>query len=134
MAKRLIALLFLAALMHGAPAWAQSGPGNAVASVQSAVDESSHVLKSTGGWLYGFSATSDGGTAGYVLIYDASAVPGDGAVTPRFCYYLPATQTTGASWVQYPVPFTNGIVISFSSTGCFTKATSPTGFFSAQVK
>ena len=78
-------------------------------------------MKAVPGLLNGFSATS-GATAGYVLVIDSATVPADGAVVPKFCYALPANQTIGASWLTYPANFNNGIVLVFSSTGCFTKA------------
>jgi hypothetical protein len=107
--------------------------GNPIVSSQSSAVEGSHVFKSSAGLLNGFDATS-GGTAGYLLILDSATVPADGPVAPRFCFALPATQTTGASWLSYPVNFNNGIVVVFSSTGCFTKTISSTAFFSAQVQ
>ncbi len=110
---------------------AQAAPlGNPIVSIQSSATEGSRVLKASPGLLNGFSATS-GATAGYVLLIDSATVPADGAVTPKFCYALPAGQTTGASWISYPAPFNSGIVIVFSTTGCFAKAISNTAFFSA---
>jgi len=128
--KKLLAFLlcFLAV-----PAFAAAPIGTPIPSIQSGAAESSHVLKATPGLLNGFSASS-GATSGYVMIFDATTAPSDGAVTPKFCYALPASQTTGASWVEYPVYFVNGIVIVFSSTGCFTKTASATAFFTAQVQ
>lgn len=107
--------------------------GNPIISTQSSTAEGSHILKASGALLNGFSATS-GATAGYVLIFDSATVPADGTVTPRFCYALPAATTIGASWFSYPVSFTNGIVIVFSSTGCFTKTISNTAFFASQIQ
>jgi hypothetical protein len=129
MLKKLLPFL----LVLGCPT-AQAAPlGNPIVSVQSATTEGSHVLKASAGLLNGFSATS-GATAGYVLLIDSATVPADGAVTPKFCYALPAGQTTGASWISYPAPFNNGIVIVFSTTGCFTKTASATSFFAAQIQ
>jgi hypothetical protein len=129
MIKKLLPFLFLFPL-----ASAEAAPiGNPITSVQSSAVESSHILKASSGLLNGFSATS-GATAGYVLLIDSASVPADGAVTPKFCYSLPATQTTGASWISYPAPFSSGIVIVFSTSGCFTKAASATAFFSAQIQ
>jgi len=107
--------------------------GNPVVSVQSTVAESSHVLKATAGSLFGFSATS-GASAGYVLLFDAATAPNDGTVTPKLCYSIPASSTTGASWIDYPLAFNTGIVAVFSTTGCFTKTASATAFFNAQVQ
>lgn len=108
--------------------------GNPIVSVYSTAAEASHVLKSTGGLLNGFSATTST-TGGYVLLFDATALPANGAVTPKLCYYVPSyPQTMGATWLTYPVPFNNGIVIAFSTTGCFTLTASATAFFNAQVQ
>ena len=123
-------LLIAALLLFSAQAFAL---GNPVVSVQSTVAESSHILKSTAGSLFGFSATS-GASAGYVLFFDAISNPNDGTVTPKLCYQLPANSTIGASWINYPIAFSTGIVVEFSSTGCFTKTDSNTAFFSAQVQ
>jgi len=113
---------------------AQAQPlGNPIVSVQSAAAEGSHILKASQGFLNGFSATS-GASAGYVLIIDSATVPADGAVTPKFCYQIAANNTLSATWGTYPPVFSNGIVIVFSTTGCFTKTISATAFFSAQVQ
>jgi len=129
--KKLLAFIFL--LLSVSPALATPPLGNPIVSVQSAAEEGNHVLKATPGWLNGFDATTDT-TAGYVLFFDATSDPSDGSVMPKLCFVLPATQTTGASWLTYPVPFDNGIIIVFSTTGCFTKTESATAFFSAQVQ
>lgn len=112
---------------HGAPL------GNPIISVQSSVAEGSHILKTSQGYLNGFDVTS-GASAGYVLFFDSVTAPADGTVTPKLCFALPATSTTGASWLDYPVPFSTGIVVVFSTTGCFTKAISNTAFFTAQIQ
>ena len=107
--------------------------GNPIVSVQTNAAAASMTVTPTYKLLNGFSATA-GAVSGYVLIFDATTVPANGTVTPKFCYSLPANQTTGASWISYPVPFATGIVFAFSSTGCFTKTASTTAFFSAQVQ
>lgn len=107
--------------------------GNAVPSQQTSTVDGSLILKTSAGYLQGFSVTS-GAAAGYVLIFDSATVPSNGTVTPKFCYNLPATSTTGATWVPYSMPFTNGLVIVFSTTGCFTKTISATAFISGQVQ
>lgn len=115
------------------PAHAQVNPGNPVASVQSATASASLVAKASAGLLYGFQASS-AGSAGYVLIFDATSVPANGTVTPKHCYPVAASQPVSGSWVQYPEPYVNGIVFEFSTTGCYSATSSATGFFSAQVK
>lgn len=99
----------------------------------SSVAEGSRVVCSSACNLYGVSATT-GATAGYVLIFDATAAPADGTVTPKFCYSVPATSTVGASWNGIPAQFATGLTVVFSSTGCYSKTVSATAFFSVQVK
>lgn len=103
-----------------------------IAPVVSGSAESSHVLKASAGNLYTLQVTS-GTTAGYVLTFDATSAPADGAVTPKHCFVLPASSSVSLSW-STPAAFATGIVAVFSSTGCFTKTASATAFFSAGVK
>ncbi len=126
-------LIFLSLLLFCTPVLAAPPLGNPIVSIQTATASGSLIAKATSGWLNGFDATA-GGTDGYVLIFDSATVPTDGTVTPKFCYNLPKNTTTGATWLSYPTPFTNGIVMVFSSTGCFTKTISNTAFFSAQIQ
>lgn len=97
-----------------------------IAPVQSSAVESNHVLRSKPGAIYGLSVTS-GASAGYVLVFDATVAPADGAVTPVFCYQLPATSTVSVSYAP-AAAFANGAVVVFSTTGCFTKTASATAF------
>ena len=124
--QKLLALLFL---LLSFPAYANPPIGSQIASTQTATAAGSIVLKAAAGVLTGFSVTSSSTTAGYVMVFDSATVPSDGTVTPKFCYYLTAPGTVAASWLQYPVPFANGISVVFSSTGCYTKTISNTGFF-----
>lgn len=74
-----------------------------------------------------------GAVAGNLLILDATSVPADGAVTPKYCYPWPATSGSSVSWPN-GARFQTGIVAVFSSAAsCFTKTASATAFFSAQV-
>lgn len=126
---RLSALLILGVLLcHPASA---NIIGNPIASAQSAAAEGGHVFKTTAGLLYGVTATI-GATSGYLMVFDATSVPADGAVTPKLCYAI-GTAINQGILIPYPVPFANGIVTVFSTTGCFTK-TASNAFFSAQVR
>ena len=100
--------------------------------VNSAAGEASHVFLNKPGTLYGFSVTS-GASAGYVLIYNLTAAPVDGAVTPVACYALPASQTIGVAFTPLPLNMTVGITAVFSTTGCFSQTSSATAFFTAQI-
>lgn len=133
MIKKLICLLLLG-IVFPSDAHAFSGSSTVLSrSVVSSAVASSLVASTSRGYLYGFSATS-GATGGYVLVHDASAEPPDGAVTPDYCYQLPANQTIGISFGDYPPLFETGITIEFSTTGCFTATGSDTAYFSAQIK
>ncbi len=97
--------------------------------------EASHVVKGSAGTLYGGVVTT-GAVGGYVMIFNATTPPADGAVTPLKCYVAPASQSTSFSadpgaggWT-----FGTGIVFVFSSTGCFTKTASATAYFGWQAQ
>ena len=129
--KKIFALLIV---LFSFPAFAFPPLGNPIPSQQTATAAGSLILKASAGNLYGFSLTSSGSTSGYVLVFDSATVPSDGTVTPRFCYYLSAPNSVSDSWLTYPVPFVNGIVIVFSTTGCYSKTISNTSIFvSGQV-
>lgn len=105
-----------------------------VTPVVSASAEASHVIKAGAGLFYDAYVTT-GATAGYFLAFNATTDPADGAVTPRACIPAPANQSTYlAVQGSPPVPYTTGVVLVFSTTGCFTKTESATAFFSGRVK
>lgn len=111
-----------------------SAPTSAIALTASALLESNHVLKAAAGNLYGLSITT-GATAGYLLVFDATTPPADGAVLPKLCYPVAANQwTTTIGGTGIPMAFVSGITVVFSTTGCFSKTASATAFFSAQVQ
>ena len=86
------------------------------------------VIKNAGGTLFSFEVSADStlsAAAWWIMIYNATSAPADGAVTPLKCYALPlgATAFTGA-FDTGGVAFSTGIVIGVSTNGCFTKAAS----------
>lgn len=104
--------------------------------VKSAAAEGSNVLctpTSDGCKLRALTVTN-GATAGYVLVFNATSAPADGAVTPVYCWAMPATNSTIGVDFTTPARFTTGITVVYSTTGCFTKTASATAFFSAEVK
>lgn len=126
--------LALALLFCILPALASAAPiGNPIAATQNTTAAGSIILKASQGWLSGFSVTS-AAAAGYVLIFDSATVPGDGTVTPKLCYEMAANSTIHDNWGGHPIPFINGIVLVYSSTGCFSKTISATAFFSGQIQ
>lgn len=105
----------------------------AITPVVSTAAESNHVLKAAAGNFYGATITN-GAAAGYVMVFNATSAPADGAVTPLYCWAMPATTSTLGVGFDYPARFSTGITIVYSTTGCFTKTASATAMFSAQVK
>lgn len=105
--------------------------GNPVPMLQSGAAEKSHVFKASAGFLYSINV-GPSSTAGYLMLFDATAAPSDGAVTPVACFNVPASTNVYRDF-YWPFPFVNGIVAEFSTTGCFS-ATGSNAFFSAQVR
>lgn len=104
--------------------------------VSSAALEASHILKPTTGNLYLLTALI-GATGGFLMLFDATTVPADGAVTPAYTVPIPSAGGTGfvaIDWANAPAHFVNGIVAVFSTTGPFTKTASATAAFFAGVK
>lgn len=94
---------------------------------------SNQVLKASAGTLYGGSVTAT--VAGYLLIFNAAALPANGTVSPVKCVTVPANQTVGFSadagtaWT-----FSTGITLGFSTTGCYNLTASSTAFFTGQFQ
>ncbi len=109
-----------------------SGATTGIAPVRSTSAESAKVFKSSAGNLYAYQVTT-GASAGYVLLFNATSAPIDGAVTPVKCVSVAANSTVGVS-MNPPEYFSTGITAVFSTTGCFTKTASATAMFSGDVK
>jgi len=109
----------------------------AIASVVSTSAEASHVIKAAAGNLYSAYAVNLTSTPGYVLIFDATSAPVDGAVTPLDCAPLPAS---GSASVNYrsgpPKRYATGVVVVVSSgASCFSKVSGTiTAFISGDVQ
>lgn len=87
------------------------------------------VVKASAGNLYQWAVTS-GASAGYVMIFNATSAPADGAVTPAACRVLAANSTLSSTYTR-PARFSTGITIVFSTTGCFNKTASATAYIEA---
>lgn len=106
----------------------------AATEVVSSAAEGSHVICSAACRLYHLSVTT-GASAGYVLIYDATSAPVDGAVTPALCYTAGASSTLGVSFGDIPADFAVGLAVVFSTgASCFAQTTSSTAYFATVVK
>lgn len=75
-----------------------------------------------------------GATAGYVMLFDATVVPADGAVTPLRCMPVAANTGIDLNFRGSPLRFDNGLVVVFSSTGCFSKTASATAYLAGDVQ
>lgn len=92
------------------------------------------VLKASAGNLYGLTVTTSS-AAGYVMVFNATSAPVDGAVTPVHCVYIgSAPATVGISWRPLGSYYSTGISVAFSTTGCFTKTASATAFIAGDVQ
>lgn len=104
-----------------------------IASTATTAVASNLVGKGSAGNFYAGTITT-GATAGFGMLFNATALPANGAVTPVNCWVIPANSTAGISYGQTPYVASTGITIGFSSTGCFTLTASATAFISEQVK
>lgn len=74
-----------------------------------------------------------GASSGWVLIFNATAVPADGAVVPVKWYQVGANQTLAMSW-DLPLRLTTGCIVVFSTTGPFIKTISATATISGEIQ
>jgi len=130
MRKWIWAALAVVALGFASPAQAQiySSSGALVAN---------QVVRAAPGKLYSFEVSQDGAFAAapwWIMIYDATVAPADGAVTPAKCFAQPPGATSASYAFNVPISFGLGIVIGVSSTGCFTKTQSVHAFISGDVQ
>lgn len=95
---------------------------------------SSQVVKASAGTLYSFNVSADptlSAAPWWVLIFNATAAPSNGAVTPAKCYAEPAGATSASgAFAAGGAAFSTGITIVASSTGCFTQTLSAHAFIS----
>lgn len=109
-----------------------------VAYVSTTALAANKIIKAGAGNLYSFNVGADStlsAAAWWIMIYDLTAAPTDGAVTPAKCYPMPSG-TTGfsAAFTSAPLALTTGITIGVSTTGCFTKTASTHAFISGDAK
>lgn len=95
--------------------------------------ESSRTCKGSAAAGYRFSITT-GSIAGYFLIYDATAPPSNGTVTPFSCTPVGAYSRVEIDHANLPDTLATGLVLAFSTTGCTTQTLSATAFFEASYQ
>lgn len=95
-------------------------PGIGIIPVVTAALTPGLIIKAAPGNLYSVVVT--GQTAGFLMTFNATTVPADGAVAPIDCVQVPANSTVSANFAPSPPEvFTVGIVAVLSSTGCYVK-------------
>lgn len=103
---------------------------NGVMVATTALASSLVVSAGTGNLLY--LNVVNGASAGFVMVFNATSAPADGAVTPALCYTMAANSTLQLPTNAIAQPFfATGIVVVFSTTGCFSKTASATAFIAA---
>lgn len=114
-----------------------SSANGANAYVSTTALAANQIVKGSAGNLYSFQVSADStlsGAAWWVMIYDATTAPGDGAVTPAKCYAVPSGTTSYSAAFQMPIRLATGITIGVSTTGCFTKTASTHAFISGDAQ
>lgn len=144
--KKIFAIATLALLLAGPRAFAQSQP---VVTQASNAAEGSHVFSGT--TLYTLAVSWNAATtARYVMVFDGTALPSNGATTActttqatgclAWCAYMPNSGTAPDvqtfDWGMHPLVARNGIVAAASTGGgCGTLTVDGTNdFFYAQVR
>lgn len=105
--------------------------------VSSAALVANQVISASPAKLASFDISADStlsGAAWWVMIYNATSAPADGAVTPAKCYAVPSGATSIFAAFPAPPSFSTGIVIGVSTTGCFTKTASTHAFISGDFQ
>jgi hypothetical protein len=106
-----------------------------IAPTVSSASETNHVFKTSAGNLYDVWCFASAQV--FLLGFDATSVPADGAVTPKWIVQVPANQSAGIAFSGLPpAAFSNGCCFCVSTTGPFTKTTPGSGtyFFSGRVQ
>lgn len=112
-----------------------AAPASPVSPITTAALAANLVISNAASTLHSFDVSADStlsGAAWWVMVYNLTAAPADGAVTPTKCYALPSGATNISGAFVAPITFTTGIVIGVSTTGCFTKTASTHAFISGE--
>jgi hypothetical protein len=91
------------------------------------------VIKASAGNL-GRVGIATGANAGYLMLFNATTAPADGAVTPVSAYTVAANSTLEMDYSGAALQFATGMVAVFSTTGPFTKTASATAMIWADAK
>jgi hypothetical protein len=110
---------------------AANGQAISIKSISSPALEASRLVCTASCNVYSMYVTT-GATAGYFMTFPGTtnppASPG-GAVVPTDCVSVPAGATAALDYSGTNEPFSGGLVVAFSTTGCFVYNASPSVFF-----
>lgn len=87
--------------------------------------------------LYSFEVGADttlSGAPWWVMVFNTTSLPANGAITPLKCYPVPTNTTSYSAAFPTPVIFATGITIGVSTTGCFTQTASAHAFISGDAQ
>jgi hypothetical protein len=102
--------------------------------VVSAAAEGSHVLKASPGALLSV-YTYNSGAAAFLMVFNATSLPANGAVTPIECVPVGSASYQFLNFAPRPPEwYSTGIVVAVSTTGCFTLTVGSGAFFHAFVQ
>lgn len=105
-----------------------------IAPAASSSAEACHVFKASGGNLYSASGYV-GAAPAWIMVFNATSAPADGAVTPVTWAYAPVIGSWFINYGDNPAVMTTGITICASSTGPLSKtAVSTNTVFAGRVK
>lgn len=105
-----------------------------VSESHSAAAETNRVAKASAGSVVSISGSAVSGS--YIMLFDATSAPVDGAVTPKKCWGpMSSAGPFSLSWGIGPVlTMATGITVVSSSTGCFTKTATNAAFLSVEYQ
>lgn len=105
----------------------------AISPVVSPSAEGSRVFCSAACNLWSIYITT-GASAGFLMTFNATSAPAEGAVTPVECVQVAANSTVALSFGPGPPDrYSIGATAVFSTTGCFNKTISATAYFKART-
>lgn len=109
-------------------------PITGVSQAQYSAAASSIVAKASAGSVVSISGSAANGS--YIMLFNATSAPADGAVTPVKCWGpMAAAGPFSFGWGPGPVlTMATGITVVSSSTGCFTKTATNAPFISVEYQ
>lgn len=108
----------------------------AIAPAGSSALESGRVLKASAGSILSIYTYTQSTSDRWVLVFNSTTVPADGAVTPKYYWKAKTDGASGWLWWEWntPADMPTGISVACSSTGPFVKTAVSDCAFSAQVQ